>query len=378
MWDRGRAYRFIALMGFVSLLSDFTYEGAKGILGPYLAHLGAGAMAVSLISGLSELAGYWVRLLSGFISDRLRAYWFFTLLGYALNLLAVPLLGFVKNWQTAGALVFIERFGKGLRTPPRDTLLSRATEVVGHGKGFGVHEFIDQIGAVLGPAAVGLMLLSGFSYKMTFLSLFVPAVLALIFLLVARNLYGASFEEESAQSKPFNPQRNFYLYLIASCFVSLSFLQFPLIGFHLSEGMHLEGWSIALLFALAMCVDALSALLFGFLYDRIGFTSLSIGLLLGMCSSPLLFLFHQPLLAVVFWGVSLGVQESIMRSGVARLSSEASRGRAYGFFHFFFGLSALLGGLFMGYLYELSPKALVLYSLAMHLTALLLLARLKP
>ncbi|MDW8033312.1 MAG: MFS transporter, partial [Aquificaceae bacterium] len=65
MWDRARAYRFIVLMGFVSLLSDFTYEGAKGIVGPYLAHLGASALAVGLVSGASELAGYWVRLLSG-------------------------------------------------------------------------------------------------------------------------------------------------------------------------------------------------------------------------------------------------------------------------------------------------------------------------
>ncbi|MCS7195670.1 MAG: MFS transporter [Aquificaceae bacterium] len=378
MWDRARAYRFIVLMGFVSLLSDFTYEGAKGIVGPYLAHLGASALAVGLVSGASELAGYWVRLLSGLISDRLRTYWFFTLLGYALNLLSVPLLGFVKNWQSAGVLMFVERSGKGLRTPPRDVLLSRATGVVGHGKGFGVHEFIDQIGAVLGPTAVGVMLLSGLSYKMTFLSLFVPAILALIFLFVARSVYGGSFKEESIQREPFNSHKKFYLYLLASCFVSLSFLQFPLIGFHLSESMHMEGWKVALLFALAMGVDALSALLFGFLYDRIGFISLSVGLSLGMFSSPLLFFLHQPLLAVVLWGVSLGVQESLMRSIVASLSSETSRGRAYGFFHFFFGLSAFVGGLFMGYLYELSPKALVFYSLAMHLIALSLFARLKP
>ncbi|MCS7171253.1 MAG: MFS transporter, partial [Aquificaceae bacterium] len=190
MLDKNRAYRFIFLMGLVSLLADFTYEGAKGIIGPYLARLGASALLISIISGLSELAGYWTRLFSGFVSDKFKSFWGITLLGYALNLFSVPLLGFVKGWQLAGFLVFLERFGKGLRTPTRDVLLSRATAFVGHGKGFGIHEFLDQVGAVLGPMFVGFMLFMGLGYKTAFLSLFVPASLALLLLFLARKHYG--------------------------------------------------------------------------------------------------------------------------------------------------------------------------------------------
>ncbi|MDW8067238.1 MAG: MFS transporter [Aquificaceae bacterium] len=377
MLDKNRAYRFIFLMGLVSLLADFTYEGAKGIIGPYLAHLGASALLISIISGLSELAGYWTRLFSGFVSDRFKSFWGITLLGYALNLFSVPLLGFVKGWQLAGFLVFLERFGKGLRTPTRDVLLSRATAFVGHGKGFGIHEFLDQVGAVLGPMFVGFMLFMGLGYKTAFLSLFVPASLALLLLFLARKHYGYIPDKEKERTQTTNVNKNLYFYLFASCLVSFSFLQFPLVGFHLSQHQHLEEWKVALLFALAMGVDALSALIFGILYDRIGFLALSVGLIFGMLSPLFLFMFDQPILAMVLWGISLGVQESIMRSGVARLSSESSRGRAYGLFHFFFGLSAFLGGVLMGILYETSKEILVLYSLALHLIAIGVITRLK-
>ena len=373
--DKYRAYKFIILMGFVSLLSDFTYEGAKGIIGPYLAHLGASAFVVGLISGFSELAGYWVRLFSGFLSDRIKNPWGFTLFGYALNLFSVPLLGFAKSWQMAGFLVFLERFGKGLRTPSRDALLSVATARIGHGKGFGIHEFLDQIGAVLGPLVVSYVLFLGFEYRWAFLFLFIPALFALCLLLFAKRGYKDKIEYEKVKDTSLNLPKTFYVYLFASSLVALSFLPFPLIGFHLSQEAF-EGWKISLLFALAMGADALSALLFGLLYDRIGFYSLALGLSFGVLA--LLFLFNNPVIAMVFWGISLGVQESIMRSAVAHLSPQTSRGKAYGIFHFFFGLSTFLGSALMGYLYQTSINLLILYSIGLHLLAIGILIRLKP
>jgi MFS family permease len=377
MWDKRRAYRFIFLMGLVSLLSDFTYEGAKGIIGPYLAYLGASAFAVSLISGASELIGYWIRLFSGVLSDRLRSYWALTMLGYALNLFSVPLLGLVKSWQLAGLLVFFERFGKGIRTPSRDVLLSKATSLVGHGKGFGLHEFLDQIGAVLGPLFVALVLLLGLGYRSAFLFLLIPAILAILLLFFAKRIYSDKINLEKSSYEPAKFSKAFYLYLLSSCLISLSFLPFPLIGFHLYQHAF-DGWKVSLLFALAMALDALSALFFGVLYDKRGFLALAVGLSFGLFSPILLFLFDKVLFAIALWGISLGVQESIMRSAVAKLSSEASRGRAYGIFHFFIGLSAFLGGALMGLLYELSPMALVIYSLSLHILALFILLKIRP
>ncbi len=377
MWGKGRAYRFIFLMGFVSLLSDFTYEGAKGIIGPYLAFLGASAFTVSFISGLSELAGYWLRLLGGFLSDRLRLYWGFTLFGYALNLLSVPLLGFAKSWQFAGLLVFLERAGKGIRTPSRDTLLSQATAQVGHGKGFGLHEFLDQLGALSGPLAVSLVLFLGFGYQTAFLFLFLPALLALSLLLYAKNLYQNEVSPPASVSRRLEVKSGFYAYLFASFLVGLGFLQFPLIGYYMEKGLGLSSYQVALLFALAMAVDALSALFFGYLFDRAGFYALVLGLLPGIFAAPLLLYFNQPHMAVLLWGIAMGVQESIMRSAVAKLSSASARGSAYGLFHFFYGASLFMGGLLAGMLYEYSLNYLILFSVIAQLLGVLILLKIK-
>ncbi len=366
-------------MGVVSLLSDFTYEGAKAIMGPYLAYLGASALVVGFISGLSESLGYILRLISGYLSDRLKNYWTMTFGGYTLNLLSIPLMGLAPSWYWVSLLVVLERLGKGLRTPSRDALLSNATVLVGHGKGFGLHEFMDQLGAILGPFAVGLLLYMGLSYRSAFLFLLLPALFALISLYVAKKVYEreSPSKAEKKEVKGGLP-KDLYLYTLASSLIALSFLPFPLIGFHLVQSEKLEGWSVALIFALAMLLDAISALLFGLLFDKVGFYSLAIGLGFGLLAPVFLFMEgYSFLLALVLWGISLGVQESIMRSAVAKLSPSELRGTAYGVFHLFFGLGTLTGGLAMGWLYEFSKELLIAYCITLHLLSLGLLLRLQ-
>ena len=148
--DVGRttAIRFVVLLGVVSLFADMTYEGARSVTGPFLAVLGASGTAVGLIAGLGELIGYSLRLASGYLADRTGRYWAITLVGYGLNLIAVPLLALAGRWEIAAALMICERVGKAIRTPARDAMLSHATHQVGHGWGFGLHEAMDQAGAV--------------------------------------------------------------------------------------------------------------------------------------------------------------------------------------------------------------------------------------
>src|SRR5437870_8305459 len=137
--DRKAAYRFIVALGFVSLFADMTYEGAHSVIGPLLRDLGASATQVGMIAGLGEMIAASLRYFSGRLADRTHAYWTITTLGYFLNLVVVPGLAFAGNWQAAALLVVAERTGKSLRGPARDVLLSEATEVVGHGSGFGLH-----------------------------------------------------------------------------------------------------------------------------------------------------------------------------------------------------------------------------------------------
>src|SRR5437764_9960862 len=149
--ERKSAFRFIVALGFVSLFADMTYEGAHSVIGPLLKDLGATGTQVGIIMGLGEMIAASLRYFSGRLADRTRAYWTITTLGYFLNLIVIPGLAFAGSWQVVALLVVAERTGKSLRGPARDVLLSEATEVVGHGKGFGLHAAMDQTGAVLGP-----------------------------------------------------------------------------------------------------------------------------------------------------------------------------------------------------------------------------------
>jgi hypothetical protein len=181
--------RFVVLIGIVSLFADMTYEGARSVTGPYLGALGASGFVVGLVAGLGELIGYALRLVSGYVADRTARYWAVTLVGYALNMLAVPLLALAGHWETAAALMIAERVGKAIRTPARDAMLSHATREVGHGWGFGLHEAMDQAGAMIGPLAVAAALAAGWGYRAGFGVLLVPAVLALGVLLAAWRAY---------------------------------------------------------------------------------------------------------------------------------------------------------------------------------------------
>jgi MFS family permease len=148
---KGNTVKFIILMGIVSLFADMTYEGSRSITGPYLAILGASAVTVGFVAGFGELTGYVIRFFSGHLTDRIRSYWTTTIIGYLINLIAVPLLALAGSWEVAAVLIIVERVGKGIRVPSKDVKLSHACSQVGKGWGFGLHEALDQIGAIMGP-----------------------------------------------------------------------------------------------------------------------------------------------------------------------------------------------------------------------------------
>jgi MFS family permease len=162
------ALRFVVLVGVVSLFADMTYEGARAITGPFLATLGASGAVVGVVAGLGELLGYALRLVSGYLSDRTGRYWALMILGYAVNMLAVPLLALAGRWEIAAGLMIAERVGKAIRTPPRDVMLSHASSRLGHGWAFGLHEALDQVGAVVGPLLVAGVLFRTERYDIGF------------------------------------------------------------------------------------------------------------------------------------------------------------------------------------------------------------------
>ncbi|MDN5347678.1 MAG: hypothetical protein PWP65_1242 [Clostridia bacterium] len=382
--QRKNALRFIFLLGIVSLFADMTYEGGRSITGPYLSLLGASAATVGLVSGAGELVGYALRLISGYIADRTRQYWLFTIVGYIINLLAVPLLALAGRWEVAAILIVVERFGKALRTPSRDVMLSYATRQVGTGFGFGLHEFMDQIGAVAGPliAAFALYLRSG-HYRLAFALLFVPASLGLLVLLISRLLYPSpqQLEVKSASTLSYPAGEKlplvFWAYIFFTTLTVAGYAHFQLISYHFKAQNVIPDAQIPLLFALAMGVDALVALPIGKLFDQKGLPVLTLLPLLTLPVPFLVFSFNYwlALTGVLLWGAAMGIQETVMRAAVAEIIPREKRGLAYGIFNAAYGAAWFLGSALLGALYTISIPHTILAATSLELISLPLLLR---
>ena len=369
--ERKIAFRFIVALGIVSLFADMTYEGARSVIGPLLKDLGASATQVGIIAGLGEMIAAGLRLFSGRLVDRTQAYWTITTLGYFLNLVAVPLLAFAGNWQVAALLIIAERTGKGLRGPAVDVLLSEATEVVGHGKGFGLHAAMDQIGAVLGPLAVTISVARTHTFGPAFLWLGIPAAGALSALVVARAIGARQEKSPPPAPKEKDLPKVFWLYVIAAGLLALGFVDFPLLAYHFQKNSLTKPEIIPLLYAGAMGINGLTALIFGRLFDRYGIQIIVLGILVSLLALPFGFLDGAGgvYISVACWATGLGAQDATLRSGISQVVSMNKRGTAFGSFNAVYGMLWFAGSVTMGVLYDYSLMTLVVFGIAAQLGA---------
>jgi MFS family permease len=377
--DVRHATRFVVLLGIVSLFADMTYESARSLIGPYLALLGASATIVGTVAGLGELIGYALRLVAGRLADRTGRYWTLTLCGYCLNLLAVPALALTGHWIAAVTLMFLERMGKALRSPPRDAMLSFAGQRMGRGWGFALHEAMDQTGATVGPLMMAAVMWMKNDYHMNFALLLIPALLSLGVLLAARALYPhpRALEAKTVELDARGFARPFWWYLAATGCIAAGFADYPLIAYHFGKMDIMPSRWIPFLYALAMGVDGLAALVLGRLYDRRGPGVLIAAALIAVPVAPLMFLggFAAAVAGAVLWGIGMGAQESVMKAMVAVMSPAARRATAFGIFNMSFGVFWFLGSALMGRLYDLSVPLLAVFSVLIQLLSIPLLVR---
>jgi MFS family permease len=365
--------KIILLLGLVSLFADITYESARSISGPFLASLGAGAFLISFVGGLGEFIGYGLRIFAGYISDKLKNYWCLTILGYFVGLFSPPLLAFSPNWQFATTLILAERFGKAIRSPARDTILSLASKKLGYGKGFAIHEALDQIGSVAGPLFISFIL-ANFGYKPSFLILFIPAILSFLLLISAERIYKKIYKDENLkEEKEANHISKIkkskewkkipvILFFIFSAMTIFSALNFQLISYHMKVS-GVKDHIIPQLFALAMIVDAISAIPIGLIFDKLK----DRWKLLVLCAMPIsatisnILIFSKSFyIGCLIWGFYMGMTESVMRSAVAQITPEQKRGIMFGIFHTVYGISFLVGGSVFGKIYPDIGKILTL------------------
>jgi MFS family permease len=368
--NRRAAIGFIVCLGIVSLFADMTYEGAHSIIGPYLGDLGASIATIAFISGLGEMLGASLRFFSGRFANRTHAYWTITALGYAMNVIAVPALAYAGSWKVAAMLIIAERTGKALRGPARDVLLSEATGEVGHGFGFGLHSIMDQTGAVVGPLLMWVAVARSYNYGSAFLWLVVPAVGTMLALLTARVLHPSRGKTARIPRQETLP-KVFWIYVAAAGLLACGFIDFPVLAAHFQKMAFLKQKEIPLLYAGAMAVNGLTALIFGRLFDRFGILVLVIGTLISMLSLPLGFLGGPAaaVMSIACWGTGLGAQDASLRSGIAQVVSMNKRGGAFGAFNGVFGVLWFLGSWAMGNLYGYSIAAVVIFGVTCQFAA---------
>ena len=371
---KARALKFVLLIGVMSFFADFTYEGSRSIIGPYLALLGASAAAVGIITGFGELLGYGLRLVSGRLSDRTGQFWPITILGYIVQMASVPLLALAGSWQVAALLIILERVGKATRNPPRDVMLSHAAKEMGYGWAFGVHEALDQSGALFGPLVVAAVLAFRGEYKMAFVALLVPAVMTLSILVVARLLYP---RPEELEANPPNVQARglpplFWIYLAGAVLVAAGFADFPLIAYHFTRTATVSGAWVPIFYSIAMGVSGVGSLIFGRLFDRVGIVVLIPLTLLSALFAPLVFLggFWVALIGMALWGLGMGVHESIVPAAVGQMVPLQRRASAYGLFTAGYGVFWFLGSALIGILYGVSLPLLIAFSVVAELAAI--------
>ena len=377
------AVAFITLMGIVSLFSDMTHEGARSILGEYLNLAGATGATIGFVSGVGELCGYSLRLLSGIFADKTKKYWTLVIAGYTLQVLAIPALALIpqNGWVIACGLVILERVGKAIKKPAKNTLVSFAASEIGTGKGFAYQEFLDQLGAFLGPVMLFFIaavkgtdnLFS--TYRICFALLGIPAVITISLVVLAKVKYPhpEMFEKAQAATEEFHTQKSFVLYMIAICLFAFGFADFTLITLHAAKMEAFPASTLSLLYAAAMAVDAFAAFFFGWLFDRIGLKALMLSTLCSAFFSCFIFLTGDPVLmgvGIVLWGVGMGAQESIMKAAVSKIIPSSMRSTGFGIFETGFGIAWFLGSWLLGALYDTNPGWLVVVSVSVQILAI--------
>lgn len=390
-----QAMIFIILFGIVSLFSDMTHEGASSIRGAYMSLLGASAGAIGFVSGLGELIGYSMRYVFGKLTDKTKRYWLMTIAGYVLDVLAVPALALVgeHGWIAACGLLIIQRMGKAIKKPAKDTIMSFAASQEGLGKSFGIQEVLDQIGAFLGPVLLYVVMLfktegSTFEiYSRCFAVLAVPGAITILLLLITKYKFPnpENFEPEEKRFTPFKVKKEFIFYIAGISLFAFGFIDYSIIIMHVSKtytnisaqltetSSLVNSGTLPLLYAGAMLVDAVAALVFGLMYDKKGVKALAWSTVISAPFAILVFGTKSTsalLLGIALWGVGMGAQESILKAAVTKMVPKSSRATGYGVFECSFGVFWFLGSWLLGVLYDISIPAMITVSVVFQLAAI--------
>ncbi len=370
--------RNVFFLGWVSLLTDVSSEMIFNVIPLFLLNvLKVSTPIIGLIEGIAEGTASLLKLVSGWLSDRLGQRKRLAVCGYGLSTLAKPFLYLASSWGVVLAVRWTDRVGKGIRAAPRDALAADSTAPGEMGKSFGFHKLMDTTGAVLGIALAALIVylvqregheLTRHTFQMLVLSGIGPAVLAVLILLVFVKEKNKSTQRKSGSPTAGQPacegpvkmafSGNFKLFLAIMVLFSLGNSSNAFIMLRAQD----MGFSVVKVLLLAIVfnlVHALFALPAGIISDKLGRKRV---IVVGWTLYALSYLGFalasatwQLWLLGALYGLYYGMSEGVCRAFVCDLVPAERRGTAYGWYHTAVGISLLPASVIAGLLWEISP-----------------------
>ena len=369
----------VTILGIVSLFTDFSTEMISGLLPLFIVtDLGASRALLGAIEGSAELLGYGFRLVSGSLSDKLHRRKIFILFGYGLSTISKPFFSISFNWLDALVVRISDRTGKGIRTAPRDALISDSIVEKNSGKAFGLHRTLDQIGAIIGPIA-GYFLLQFFDVREIFILSLIPGAIAIIILVffvkevsskISSNKIGMNFRILLNKNKPF------VILLLVTGIFSLGAYNFSFVLLK-SADLGVNATSIPLVYAAINITHTVIGLPSGILSDRFGKEkTLILGYSTLLISSLLMIMFSgnfiSAFILALVYGVYVGITETVQRAIVPKYVDSSLRGTAYGIYFLIMGSGFFIGNVIFGHLWDaFGINMAVLFSSTLVISAIL-------
>ncbi len=354
----------VFIMGLVSFFTDVSSEMIQAILPLFIVSIGGTVLILGLISGVTTALSNIMKGLSGWLSDKINKRKPFVVAGYSISNLSKPFIGFSPSWQYILGLKATDRFGKGLRTSARDTLISYYA--VERGKAFGIHRAMDTFGAVVGSLLASIFLLWAWAYsQIIFFSIF-PGLFAIFFILIVKDVDPTKLDETKFKyygvPKVDKIDRNFIKLIIILGVIEFASLDIAFLIIRSCDYVGSLLFIIPLLYLLSNVVYMLLSPITGTISDKIGRKSvIVVGLSVLLFSCILLAfsievsLFSLILIIIIYilYGFYLSSVDPISRAYIADLAGKNKRGRAYGYYYLSVGLISMVESLIFGLIYDL-------------------------
>ncbi len=368
MKDKRKHFGFgknVFVAGLVSFFMDVSSEMIYPLVPLFLANvLGVNKSVIGLIEGIAESTASLLKVVSGWFSDRIGNRKWLMAAGYGISTFSRPIVALATGWQQVMGSRFIDRFGKGVRTAPRDAIIAEASEKTHLGRAFGFHRAMDTMGAVVGPALAFLLLgLFSDNYRWLFWLSIIPgaiAVLLIIFFITEkRNVPAAHAERPKLTLKHFDWRFKFFVAIATLFAIGNSSDVFLILR---AQQVGIPTIMIPVVYLLFNLIYSLSAIPAGVAADRFGKKRV---ILLGFLLFAVLYYgFAVAGDARIIWalfafyGLFMGLTEGIQKAFLATIIPQDFKATAFGVFNTAVGIAAFPASLIGGWLWDhISPAA---------------------